>query len=81
MLEVNKIYCCDVLDGLAQLENETIDLIITSPPYNKNGLNGSIKQTKNCKWVKSIDYGGDSSVDNMSEEEYQAWQIQVLNEC
>ena len=80
-MELNKIYCCDVLQGLKSLDGESIDLIITSPPYNKNGINGSIKQTKNCKWTKSIDYGGDSSVDNLPEPLYQDWQIQVLNEC
>ena len=64
MLEKNKIYCIDVMEGLKQLDDESVDLIITSPPYNKNGLNGSIKQTKNCKWTKSIDYGGNSDVDN-----------------
>lgn len=40
MLELNKIYCMDVLEGLRQLDDESIDLIITSPPYNKVGLNG-----------------------------------------
>lgn len=30
----------DVLEGLRQLDDESIDLIITSPPYNKVGLNG-----------------------------------------
>ena len=38
MLELNKIYCIDVLEGLKQLDDESIDLIITSPPYNKNGV-------------------------------------------
>ena len=32
MLELNKIYCMDVLEGLKQLDNESIELIITSPP-------------------------------------------------
>lgn len=81
MMELNKIYNVDVLIGLKQLPDESVDLIITSPPYNKNGLNGSIKQTKNCKWTKSIDYGGNSDVDNLPERLYQDWQIQVLNEC
>lgn len=81
MLELNKIYCCDVLSGLRQLDDNSIDLIVTSPPYNKNGLNKSIKQTKNCKWTKSIDYGGDSNIDNLPEPVYQEWQIKILDEC
>lgn len=39
-METNKIYCIDVLEGLRMLEDNSIDLIITSPPYNKIGLNG-----------------------------------------
>ena len=58
MLEVNKIYCCDVLEGLKQLDDESIDLIITSPPYNKAGFNGVVKRTKGCIWNKTIDYFG-----------------------
>jgi len=81
MVELNKIYCCDVLDGLSKLEDNSVDLIITSPPYNKAGLNGVIKRTKACKWGKTIDYGGSADSDNMNEDEYQEWQINVLNEC
>lgn len=78
MLELNKIYCMDVLEGLKQLDDESIDLIITSPPYNKVGLNGI---TKGGNWNKTIDYNGSTDNDKMSEEEYQEWQIKVLSEC
>lgn len=44
MLELDKIYCCDVLEGLKQLDDNSIDLIITSPPYNKKGFNGGQEQ-------------------------------------
>ena len=69
MLEKNKIYNIDVLEGLSKLENESIDLIITSPPYNlgNNHHTGS-------KRHKSYD-------DDMNEKEYQDWQAKVLNEC
>jgi site-specific DNA-methyltransferase (adenine-specific) len=33
MLELDKIYCIDVLRGLKQLPDESIDCITTSPPY------------------------------------------------
>ena len=36
MLELNKIYNMDCLEGLKQLDNESIDLVVTSPPYNQN---------------------------------------------
>lgn len=80
MLELNKIYCCDVLEGLKQLEDESIDLIITSPPYNKAGLNGVLKKY-NRTWTTTIDYGGDYNVDKMNEDEYEDWQMLVLQEC
>lgn len=78
MLNLNNIYCIDVLEGLKQIDDESIDVIITSPPYNKAGLNG---KQKGKKWVGTIDYGGDINVDNKPEEEYQKWQIDILNEC
>ena len=32
-MEVNKIYCCDCLNGLKEISDETIDMVLTSPPY------------------------------------------------
>lgn len=77
-MATNKIYCIDVLEGLKMLEDNSIDLIITSPPYNKIGLNGNCK---GAKWNKTIDYNGDPNNDNMTEEEYKEWQLQILKEC
>ena len=69
----------DVLEGLRTLDDESIDIIITSPPYNKGGLNG--KRNKGSKWNKTIDYGGDFNIDNKPEDEYQEWQLNILKEC
>jgi len=33
MLEINKIYCMDCVEGIKLLPNECIDLTVTSPPY------------------------------------------------
>ena len=77
MLELNKIYCIDVLEGLKKIDDKSIDLIITSPPYNKIGLNGI---QKGKKWNKTIDYDGDPQNDNMNEDEYEKWQLDILNE-
>ena len=33
MLELNKIYCMDNIQGMAKLGKETVDLTVTSPPY------------------------------------------------
>lgn len=77
MLEFNKIYQMDVLDGLRQLSDNSIDAGITSPPYNKLGLMKGKKQ-KGGDWEGYITY--DNFDDNMSENEYQKWQIKILNE-
>lgn len=34
MLEYNKIYNVDISEGLGRLDDNSIDLVITSPPYN-----------------------------------------------
>lgn len=81
MLETNKIYNIDVLEGLKQLDDKSIDLIITSPPYNKAGFNGKNKRTEHCIWNKTIDYSGNIDVDCLPEDEYEEWQIKILNEC
>lgn len=39
-MELNTIYNIDCLKGLRELKDNSIDVIITSPPYNKTGLNG-----------------------------------------
>ena len=36
MLELDKIYNMDCIEGLKQVENKSIDAIITDPPYNIN---------------------------------------------
>lgn len=35
-LEINKVYCADILDFLPHLEDQSIDLAIIDPPYNLN---------------------------------------------
>lgn len=61
----------DVLDGLKTLEDNSVSCIITSPPYNKYGLNKF-----NHRKIKYDEYN-----DNMDDGEYQEWQKKILNEC
>jgi len=35
-MEINKTHCMDCLEGMKQLEESSIDLIVTDPPYNLN---------------------------------------------
>ena len=83
MLEKNKIYQIDALKGLKQLDDNSIDVIITSVPYNKLGLKEGkfTKKGKTNKWVAQIEYDNNAQNDNMPEDEYQKWQIEILEEC
>ena len=33
MIEINKIYNEDCLDGMAKLPDKSVDLVVTDPPY------------------------------------------------
>lgn len=74
-MELNKIYNIDCLEGLRQLEDNSIDVIITSPPYNKAGYEGFIrKRHSKDSWSKrNIDYDGNEYIDFMPEDKYQEW--------
>jgi modification methylase len=65
------IHNIDVLLGLKNIEDNSIDTIITSPPYNKFGLSKFSH--------RKINYKGYD--DDMNEDDYQNWQIEILNEC
>ena len=43
MIDVNRIYNIDCLEGLKEIDDKSVDLIFTDPPYNintkmKNGI-------------------------------------------
>lgn len=72
-MELNKIYNTDCVKGMRDnIPNNSIDLIITSPPYNL----GKKHHTGNNYFKSYSAYS-----DNLPESEYQQWQIDVLNEC
>lgn len=69
----------DCIEGLRELDDKSVNCIVTSPPYNKKGLLGNVKQG-NQIWGKfNIDYN--TYGDDMPEDEYQAWMVAFLNEC
>jgi len=69
----------DCLDWMKQQADNSIDTILFSPPYNKKGFRGG-QRTSTKLWNKAnIDYA--TYDDNMPEADYQAWQINIMNEC
>lgn len=67
-MEINKIHNIDCLDGLRKLETKSIDLIITSPPYNVGKNNMSYRAKHKYKDDKDI------------KEDYYDWLSCRLNE-
>jgi len=65
---INKIICGDCLEVMKDIPDKSIDLILTSPPFNL----GDTHHTGN---IRHKPYN-----DNLPEKEYQNWQIQVLKE-
>jgi site-specific DNA-methyltransferase (adenine-specific) len=55
---LNKVTCADVLQGLAQIPDEAVQLAITSPPYNlqKNyeKHEDALEDTQYLEWMKSV---------------------------
>lgn len=72
---LNKIIQGDCLEVMKRLPDNCVDLIVTSPPYNK----GKVSEQGSANWKQGIDY--DNYEDNLPEEEYQEWQIEIINEC
>lgn len=80
---LGKVLNEDCLQTMANLDDNSVDLIITSPPYNKAGYEGFIrKRHEGDNWSKgrNIEYGDDALNDFMDESDYQKQQIDVLNE-
>ncbi len=68
---IDQIIQGDVLDVLRRIPDNCIDVGVTSPPYNKG-------EDQKGWLVDRVKYKG--ATDKRSEKEYQAWQVEVLNE-
>lgn len=75
-IEKDTIYCEDCLETMSKMPDESVDLIITSPPYNKNHW---LRNRSNRDGRRVIGY--DSILDDMPQEDYVNQQRQVLKEC
>jgi site-specific DNA-methyltransferase (adenine-specific) len=65
-LELNKIYCMDCLQGMKLMDDNTVDICITSPPYN---IGKSVEGNKYKEYK-----------DNLSQDEYYIFIKNVLTE-
>ncbi len=79
---INKIVCGDAVGVMSQIPNGSIDLVITSPPYNlKNSTGNGMKDGRGGKWANAaLQKGYTHHDDCMPHEEYVKWQRDCLNE-
>ncbi len=69
---MNTVHLCDCMEYMRNMPDGSVDLIITSPPYNL----GSTHHTGSNRFKAYNSYD-----DDLPEGEYQEWQIAVLDQC
>ncbi len=79
---LNKIICGNSLDVMKTIPSESVDLVVTSPPYNlKNSTGNGMKNGRGGKWSNASLINGYSHYDdNMPHDEYAKWQKDCLIE-
>ena len=78
-IELNVIYNESCLETLKRMEDQTVDCVITSPPYN---MNLRIRNGKYCsrQIVKELSTKYDGFADNLPIEEYYEFHSSVMRE-
>ncbi len=80
---INKIICGDSLETMKKMPSNSVDLVVTSPPYNlKNSTGNGMKAcTTSGKWAGAALQNGYTHHDDcMPHEEYVKWQRDCLVE-
>lgn len=81
-MEIDKIYNEDCLETMSRIHDNSVDLVVTSPPYNKGFYaNKNAKQSKVWNTLSGRKIAYDSFSDDMPPEEYEEWQKAVISEC
>jgi len=79
---LDKIICGDCLEVMKQFPDQSIDLVVTSPPYNlKNSTGNGMKDGRGGKWANAALINGYHNYDdNMPIDQYNKWQRNCLAE-
>ena len=81
-MEIDKIYNEDCLETMSRIHDNSVDLVVTSPPYNKGFYaNKNAKQSKVWNTLNGRKIAYDSFSDDMFPEDYEEWQKAVISEC
>ena len=79
---MNRIICGDCLEVMRGFDGESVDLFVTSPPYNlKNSSGNGMKDGRGGKWSNAGLLEGYADHDDaMPYDEYCEWQRECLSE-
>jgi site-specific DNA-methyltransferase (adenine-specific) len=79
---LNKIICGDILKAIKDIPDNSVDLVVTSPPYNlKNSTGNGMKDGRGGKWANAaLQKGYSHHNDCMPHDEYVKWQRQCLRQ-
>ena len=79
---LDKFICGNTMDVMKQIPDRSIDLVVTSPPYNlKNSTGNGMKDGRGGLWPNAALINGYSHHnDNMPHDEYAKWQRECLTE-
>ncbi len=79
---LNKNTCGDCIEVMKRLPDSSVDLVVTSPPYNlKNSTGNGMKDGRGGKWSRAaLMKGYEGHSDNMPHKEYVTWQRNCLKE-
>jgi len=86
MIEINRIYNEDCLQGMKTMPDASVDCVLTSPPYNFNLRVHYDKYCKSSKFERERVGGvnenkyGQTCTDDLSIDEYFDWQRQCIDE-
>lgn len=82
LTRTDTIHCTDALTLLRALPDESVDIVVTSPPYNLQWKSRtSYGIFAGHKWIDDFQYGYDTYHDHMPEDRYQRWIRGVVTEC
>ena len=78
---LNTVIHGDCLEVMKQMPNESVDLVVTSPPYNlRHNIGGGFKNP-DVRWKNpGLKDGYDGYADNMPYEKYIDWQKECMTE-
>jgi site-specific DNA-methyltransferase (adenine-specific) len=77
---LNKVHCGDCEELMSKIPAGSVDLVVTSPPYNlRNSTGGGLRNGSGGKWESAALLNGYAESDDaMPHEEYVAWQRRCL---